>query len=139
VPFTIDVVTDGDEGCRARARGELDTAAAGTLCTALHDPARPRRRFVNLDMSAVTFCDAGGLAALLTAHQDFAARGGMLVLFHVPPRVQRIMGIVGLDVVLCSPPAPEEAPRDRKRHDAPPLTHGRRRPVAVVDALAKEA
>lgn len=47
--FTVDVEADGDEVCRLRARGELDAAAVATLTAALHDPARPHRRFVNLD------------------------------------------------------------------------------------------
>jgi anti-anti-sigma factor len=136
--FTVDVETDGEDCCRLRARGELDAAAVGILSAALHDPAWPRRRFVSLDLSAVTFCDAAGLSALLSAHQDFAARGGRLVLCEVPPGVRRVMHIVGLDAVLFDPLAAGRAPQDhRRRRDASGRAR-HRRAVAVADAATKE-
>jgi anti-anti-sigma factor len=132
--FTVDVAADGDDRCRLRARGELDAAAVGILSDALHDPARPRRRFVTLDMAGVTFCDASGLTALLSAHEECAARGGRLVLCDVPPRVQSIMRIVGLDAVLCGALLPGEATQDR-RAVAGTARFRRRRKVPVVDGV----
>jgi hypothetical protein len=85
----------------------------------------------------VTFCDAAGLSALLSAHHDFATRSGRLVLCEVPPGVRRVMHLVGLDAVLCGALVPGEAAGDPWIADGSARTR-RRRKIAIVDGAATE-
>lgn len=79
--------------------GELDTADAGELEAAL---AREYRSdVVRLDMSAVTFVDAGILNVLVHANGQMRAHAGLLVLAGVRPRIQRVFRICGLAGALC--------------------------------------
>ncbi|MER6004016.1 STAS domain-containing protein [Nonomuraea angiospora] len=69
--------------------------------------ARLRQRLLNtldystdllvLDLSQVTFCDAGGLGVLIGVQGRARARGITLALTGVPPRVARLLRITGLD------------------------------------------
>ncbi|WP_061292880.1 STAS domain-containing protein [Herbidospora cretacea] len=50
-----------------------------------------------LDMSAVTFCGAGGLGVLLHAQRRARAIGVALTLTGVTPRMARLLFITGLE------------------------------------------
>ncbi len=59
-----------------------------------------RGRGVNqavLDMSKITYVNSTGLAALVNFSQTFRQSGGQLVCFDVPPRVARLIDMLGLD------------------------------------------
>ena len=51
---------------------------------------RPR---VIVDLGGVTFCDARGLSAFITAHHTAARRGGTVRLVAPPGRVRRVLSI----------------------------------------------
>ncbi|QYC41427.1 Anti-sigma-B factor antagonist [Nonomuraea coxensis DSM 45129] len=50
-----------------------------------------------LDLSRVTFCGAGGIGVLVGVQGRARARGVMLALTGVPPRMARLLRITGLD------------------------------------------
>ena len=60
-----------------------------------------------LDMSAVRFCDSGGLNALLRARLRVEEAGGVLQVLAPTARVTALFSRTGVDRVLrISPPAP---------------------------------
>ncbi|MFA1550465.1 STAS domain-containing protein [Actinomadura chokoriensis] len=80
--------------------GEIDLRTAGTLrdrLVELHGllPGTGPRRLV-ADFTAVPFCDAAGLGALVAAHNQIAADGGEIVLTGVRPAQLRLLRITGL-------------------------------------------
>lgn len=85
-----------------RLRGELDLATAGELrsCLAPVIGSQPPPVKVVLDLEAVTFLDASGIAALLTARRALDAHGGRLVLRSPSRLVRRVMRVLDLEGVL---------------------------------------
>ena len=80
--------------------GEIDLRTAGVLrdrLVELHGrlPRTGPRRLV-ADFTAVPFCDAAGLGALVAAHNQIAADGGEIVLAGVRPAQLRLLRITGL-------------------------------------------
>ncbi|HEY7047961.1 MAG TPA: STAS domain-containing protein [Jatrophihabitantaceae bacterium] len=102
--------------------GEFDLACAGRLRAALDEQVRGGRRHIRIDAARVRFLDATVLAVLLEAHTQLLARGGTLVLTRVPARVQRLLGITGLDRVLF-----RAEPPSRRGRRTRPLRVPRRR------------
>ena len=85
-----------------RAVGEWDLANAHILSQQLEQHARAGRRFVRLDMSAVSFLDCTCLDVLVTAHRRQLAARGTLVLTGVTPRLMRLLRLARLDRVLLT-------------------------------------
>ncbi|TDC70509.1 anti-sigma factor antagonist [Actinomadura sp. GC306] len=76
--------------------GEIDLRTADLLRARLVElhAAGPRRLVA--DFSAVPFCDAAGLGALVAAHNQIAATGGEIVLAGVRPAQLRLLRVTGL-------------------------------------------
>ncbi|WP_207945704.1 STAS domain-containing protein [Actinomadura sp. 7K534] len=76
--------------------GEIDLRTADVLRARLVElhGAGPRRLVA--DFTAVPFCDAAGLGALVAAHNQIAATGGEIVLAGVRPAQLRLLRITGL-------------------------------------------
>jgi anti-anti-sigma factor len=85
-----------------RAVGEWDLAGADALADVLEAHERAGRRFVRLDLSAVTFLDCACLEVLVTAHARLLASRGTLVLTGVTPRILRLLSLARLDEVLLT-------------------------------------
>jgi anti-anti-sigma factor len=85
-----------------RAVGEWDLAAADALAEELRAHETAGRRFVRLDVSAVTFLDCACLDVLVGAHARFLAARGTLVLSGMTPRILRLLRLTGLDRVLLT-------------------------------------
>lgn len=90
---------DEEDRVLVSVEGEVDIATAPELLATVtaavaHSPA------VFLDLGAVTFLDAAGLAALVAGHSAAVDRGGSLVLHDVPPLVRRLLRVTALDAVL---------------------------------------
>jgi len=83
-----------------RADGEWDLANAHVLADALAEHQRAGRRFVRLDISAVTFLDCACLEVLAAAHVRLLGARGTLVLTGVPARITRLLNLAGLAQVL---------------------------------------
>ncbi len=64
--------------CVLTAVGEIDHDSRHHLNHAVDDALRRDRVQVVLDLTAVTFCDSGGLSTFVDAHRQATARGGWL-------------------------------------------------------------
>jgi anti-anti-sigma factor len=64
---------------------------------------------VHLDLTAVTFLDCAGLAAIITVHDQLRRHNGQLVLHHIPRAVHQILELTGAVGMLAT----EESPPDR--------------------------
>jgi anti-sigma B factor antagonist len=80
------------------ASGELDIASAEPLVEAAHRAARTGADIM-LDLSAVTFMDLAGLAALLHARQSLSEAGGVLSLRSPHERVRYVLELTGTERV----------------------------------------
>jgi len=95
---------------RLRVAGELDRESAHHLLDAVSVLVDAPARRWRLDVRDVTFCDAGGLRALTSAHQLAADAGRVLHLSRTSRPVARLVGLVGYDQVF---PASQQGRRDR--------------------------
>ncbi|TMQ94980.1 STAS domain-containing protein [Actinomadura soli] len=77
--------------------GEIDLRTADTLCARLVEARGEGPRRLVVDFSAVAFCDAAGLGALVGAHNRIAVSGGEISLAGVRPAQLRLLRITGLD------------------------------------------
>jgi anti-sigma B factor antagonist len=89
-PHTTTLVLDGD----------LDLACADRLRSELDKQLLSGRKHIRVDAARVQFLDGTVLGVLFEAHSRLLARGGTLVLTGTPARVQRLLGLTGLDRVL---------------------------------------
>lgn len=62
-----------------------------------------------LNLEEVKYVDSSGLSAILTANRLFGASGGVLVLAHINPHVEKLIKISHLDTVLNILPTETEA------------------------------
>lgn len=81
-------------------RGELDLASVDMVRTELVKHLDAGRRVLRVDASALTFIDSTIVGVLVETNHRCHAEQGSLILTGVPPRVQRILAISGLDQVL---------------------------------------
>ena len=88
---------------------EIDVANADGVGAELQAAFAPGVTTVVADMTATTFCDSRGIRALVLAHKHAVASGAELRLAVPSAGVLRVMGILGLDVVLAIYPSLEEA------------------------------
>ena len=79
---------------------EIDMATAGALGERVAAALAPGVHAVIADMTATTFCDSAGIAALIRAKNQVTAHGAELRLLLPCPNVLRVLKIQGVDVVL---------------------------------------
>lgn len=77
--------------------GEIDTARAPVLRAQLLGIPRPGASRLVVDLSAVTFCDASGLAVLVGLARRAGLLGGVVRLAAPAPLTSRVLRITGLD------------------------------------------
>src|SRR3954468_15546784 len=77
----LNVISPRPDSVRLELFGEFDRVNAGELEAAILDRLRPGVRFVDLDLSAVTFVDAGVLTALVRFQQQIDDRRGRVGVF----------------------------------------------------------
>src|ERR1700735_4479917 len=80
----------------AELAGELDIANAPALREQLLSFLRPGSRRLVIDLSKVSFCDATGLAVLVSTARRAGPLGGFLRLAAVSPQVAQVLEITGL-------------------------------------------
>src|ERR1700683_1439360 len=80
----------------AELAGELDIANAPALREELLSFLRPGSSRLVIDLSKVSFCDATGLAALVSTARRAGLLGGFLRLAAVSPQVAQVLEITGL-------------------------------------------
>jgi len=81
--------------------GDLDMASAPSLRERLNEALRDTTPRVVIDLSAVTFCDASGLAVLVGAARRTRGIGVTLVLAAPRPQVAQLLRLTGLDRALA--------------------------------------
>jgi anti-sigma B factor antagonist len=85
-------------GCTVVAAvGEIDLATAPTFRKALVDAVTAESPQLVIDLTAVTFMDSTGLAALVSARRRADERGGSVQLVGAANGVRRILDLTGLD------------------------------------------
>ncbi|MGE0796388.1 MAG: STAS domain-containing protein [Acidimicrobiia bacterium] len=80
---------------RLALRGELDRFGARMLLAAF--AARPVAEDLVLDLTELTFIDAGGLGALVRLNRELHGRGRRLELAGPAANVRRVLAVTGLD------------------------------------------
>ena len=88
--------------------GEIDMDAAPSLRTLVEDCLREGIRTIDIDLTALAFCDVSGHNAFLAAAERAASAGGSLRLNHPRPHAARLLDLTGTGFLLQQPvPAPE--------------------------------
>jgi anti-anti-sigma factor len=77
--------------------GELDLSGAPVLREQLLDMLGPATRRLVIDLAAVSFADASGLAVLVGTGRRAAQLGGSMCLAAPTPAVSQVLQITGLD------------------------------------------
>ncbi|MFH0177485.1 STAS domain-containing protein [Streptomyces cacaoi] len=85
--------------------GEIDLATAPQVRKALAECLSDGIRSIDVDLTAVTFCDASGLNAFLLASRFATEAGRTLRLHHPPQSMARVIEITGSGFLLHSFPA----------------------------------
>ncbi|MGW7043658.1 STAS domain-containing protein [Streptomyces avermitilis] len=80
--------------------GEIDLTTAPLVRAALTECLRDGIRTVDVDLTAITFCDGSGLNAFLAAYQIAHEAGTTIQLHHPPPTTARVIEITGSGFLL---------------------------------------
>ena len=91
-----------EEGTTVTVAGEVDPGSGQVLfdhALAVMGEQGPR---LAVDLGEVTFMDSGGVEVLLAISDQAQLRGGRLHLVCVPPRVQWLLQVIGVEAALCS-------------------------------------
>ncbi|MEV6012891.1 STAS domain-containing protein [Streptomyces sp. NPDC051976] len=93
-----------DRGHRATITlaGELDLDAAPALRATVEGCLRKGIRTIDIDLTALDFCDVSGLNAFLAAAERTASRGASLRLHHPRPAVARLLELSDTGFLLRS-------------------------------------
>ncbi|MGY1495178.1 STAS domain-containing protein [Streptomyces sp. QTS52] len=108
--------------------GEIDLDSAPLVHTSLERCLRDGIRAIDVDVTAVTFCDCSGLNAFLYALLHTAAAGGSLQLHHPSPALERLVALTGSgslfltlpDAFAGSRPPPWPSPVNQAAHRLSP-------------------
>ncbi|MEU9172136.1 STAS domain-containing protein [Streptomyces sp. NPDC048420] len=84
--------------------GEIDLESAPLVRASLERCLRDGIRAIDVDLTAVTFCDCSGLNAFLHAAQQTTVVGGTLRLHYPPKTLARILDLAGCGFLLLGPP-----------------------------------
>jgi anti-anti-sigma factor len=95
-PFEAEASPGYASGTTLVCRGELDIATVPIFEAAVIASAGD----VLVDCRALTFLDAGALGAIVAARAQLAQNDRSLHLTLVPPRIQRVLEITGLEELL---------------------------------------
>ncbi|MES5819432.1 STAS domain-containing protein [Streptomyces sp. RG80] len=90
--------------------GEIDLATAPLVRATLATCVRDGIRAVDVDLTAVTRCDADGLDAFLAASRLAGEAGAALRLHYPPPAMARMTEVSGTGFLLHGPHAARSLP-----------------------------
>jgi anti-anti-sigma factor len=93
----------------AELTGELDISSAPALREQLLSLLWPGSSRLVIDLSKVSFCDATGLAVLVSTGRRARLLGGFLRLAAASPQVDQVLNITGLDRHLANFPTVQAA------------------------------
>ncbi len=84
-----------------RVQGEIDLSNASVLRRRIMDEIRRGHHSIAVDLSALDFLDASGLAVLIAGRRMTEEISGSLVLVSPSPQVRRVLQVSGLDKVFA--------------------------------------
>src|SRR4051812_28589601 len=93
-----------NNGPRLDVGGEIDLATVDALDDHLAFLVEAGIGDIEVDMAAVTFCDATVLRVLIAAHRTLDAAGRHLHVVNPSPPTIRLLHLSGLDTDLLAPP-----------------------------------
>ncbi|MFJ4947068.1 STAS domain-containing protein [Streptomyces sp. NPDC088760] len=113
--------------------GEIDLTTERIVRESLGQCLRDGIRTIDVDLTAVTFCDVTGLNAFLYASRATAVAGGSLRLHHPPSALARIIALTGNSTLLHGHPG-DLPPRPSSPPSTPgaPSGESSRAPTATV-------
>ncbi|MEU5323489.1 STAS domain-containing protein [Streptomyces sp. NPDC021056] len=119
---------DTDNRALVTLTGEIDLNSAPLVHASLERCLRDGIHTIDVDVTAVTFCDCSGLNAFLYALIHTAAAGGSLQLHHPSPALERLVALTGSgslflalpDAFAGSRPPPWPSPVNQVAHRLPP-------------------
>ncbi|MDD7941844.1 STAS domain-containing protein [Actinomycetospora lutea] len=95
-----------------RPVGDVDTATASPLRSAIHEQVQAGARHVVLDLSGVEFMGSAGLALLIAEREAAISREGELRLAGVPRTAGRALSLTGLTELFDTYPDADAAAAD---------------------------
>jgi anti-anti-sigma factor len=115
---------DTDNRTLITLTGEIDLNSAPLVHTSLQQCLHDGIRAIDVDMTAVTFCDSSGLNAFRYALLHTATAGGSLRLHHPSPALERLLALTGSrslfltlpDALAGSRPPPQPPPLHPAAH-----------------------
>lgn len=116
--MTFAVLTGPDGAVIAAIGGDLDIASAPAVRERLLSLLRPGACRLVIDMSAVRYADASGLAVLVSTQRRAVLLGGGLRLAAPRPEVAGALAVTGLSRHLAAYPTVRAAVAGRKRGPA---------------------
>jgi anti-anti-sigma factor len=114
-PITFTVVTGRDGSVVVTPRGELDIVSAPAVRERLLSLLGPDASHLVVDMSAIPYADASGLAVLVSTQRRAVLLGGTLRLAALQPEVASVLTAAGLGRRLAVYPSVQAAIAGRKR------------------------
>jgi anti-sigma B factor antagonist len=95
--YGVEVSSGGANGVRLRISGEVDLANAELLLDTIMSLAPEPMHEVVADLTAVTFMDSSGLAALIQAQERLLTRQVRFVLVNPSSQIQLLLSVAGLE------------------------------------------
>jgi anti-anti-sigma factor len=86
---------DTDNRALVTLTGEIDLKSAPLMHAALERCLHDGLRAIDVDLTAVTFCDCSGLNSFFYALLHTAAAGGSLQLHYPNPALERLVALTG--------------------------------------------
>ena len=106
---TATVMTERDGFVIVALGGELDIVAAPAVRERLLSLLRPGASRLVIDMSAIRYADASGLAVLGSTQRRAVLLGGTLLLAGPQPEVARVLAVTGISRHLKAYPTVQAA------------------------------
>jgi anti-anti-sigma factor len=113
-PMTLTALTAPDGAVIVTLTGDLDIASAPAARERLLSLIRPGACQLVIDMSAVRYADASGLAVLVSTKRRAVLLGGELRLAALRPEVAEVLTVTGLNRHLAAYPTVQAAVADRE-------------------------
>jgi anti-sigma B factor antagonist len=113
-PIAFTVVSGCDGAVIVTLRGELDIVSAPAVRERLLSLLRPGASRLVIDMSAIRYADASGLAVLVSTQRRAVLLGGTLRLAALQPEVARVLTVTGFSRQLAAYPTVAAAIAGRK-------------------------
>jgi anti-anti-sigma factor len=113
-PITFTVVTARDGPVIVTLKGELDIVSAPAVRERLLSLLSPDASRLVIDMSAIRYADASGLAVLVSTQRRAVLLGGTLRLAALQPEVARVLTVTGLSRQLAAYPTVQAAMAGRR-------------------------